>query len=409
MDCVACWNDLLSVLFKAKRSQKKKEKEQRIKEETDNKYEAYRLTPAEKRIETIEIETDKLAVIYYLYDYEDDIVIPDEINGKKIVSIDKSAFKGKKIKTLTLPKNLLRIEDEAFANATIKKVILPETLKKIGDKAFAGSYLNELIIPSSVEVIGEQAFFESGIKTFIASENLREIGKEAFKKSSLSSIDTTLYQGRFQEGTFSECSSLRKAIINVKSGFPKKLFYGSPLVDLHINFFEGEKKNKKTSNDAVVIKENCFSYTNLKEFKLPIPLEIEEAFVGCRYLERIELDHATLNHDAFGLCPMLKVAILNNCIYVHYLAFYSKSERTVLRKVDWRGPYGWGDREITKYDPIENLCFFTNNPSSVLKEYSKKSGYPIFPISHIEKVDILLKQPYQRKKITDYFGPEFID
>lgn len=95
-----------------------------------------------------------------------DLIIPEVIEGKKITSVAKNAFKDNQLTTVKLPKvktikrwvfsgnRLIKveipevetIENSAFAwNSTLTSITLPNTLKKIEDDAFAETWITEII------------------------------------------------------------------------------------------------------------------------------------------------------------------------------------------------------------------------------------------------------------------------
>ena len=90
----------------------------------------------------------------------DDIIIEDIYRGKPVVSIAKGAFKGARIKSVTVGKNVTFIGDNAFYNAvSLEKAVLPEGLTYLGNKAFLGCReLKEVNIPKSVTEINESTF-----------------------------------------------------------------------------------------------------------------------------------------------------------------------------------------------------------------------------------------------------------
>ncbi len=73
-----------------------------------------------------------------------DVVIPDMIDGVKVVSIGKDAFWG--------------AGTTWGIDATINSVVIPEGVKSIGEFAFAYENLKTITIPSSVTSIGRCAF-----------------------------------------------------------------------------------------------------------------------------------------------------------------------------------------------------------------------------------------------------------
>ncbi len=90
----------------------------------------------------------------------DDIIIEDIYRGKPVVSIAVGAFKGARIKSITVGKNVTSIGDNAFYNAvSLEKAVLPEGLTYLGAKAFLGCReLKEVNIPKGITVINESTF-----------------------------------------------------------------------------------------------------------------------------------------------------------------------------------------------------------------------------------------------------------
>ncbi len=112
------------------------------------------------------------------------LVIPDRIDGAKVVEVAPAAFSGDgNITAITLPDSIVVVGKQAFENCVnltsvklpstlrvipercfracqaLQKVTLPEALEEVGDSAFSGcTMLGELIVPASLHVIGDEAF-----------------------------------------------------------------------------------------------------------------------------------------------------------------------------------------------------------------------------------------------------------
>ena len=67
---------------------------------------------------------------------EEQVIIPDAINGKPVRAIGKRAFANKNITSVVLPYSLKRIGEEAFYQCKLKSLELPETIEKIEENAF---------------------------------------------------------------------------------------------------------------------------------------------------------------------------------------------------------------------------------------------------------------------------------
>ena len=182
------------------------------------------------------------------YNGENDcIVIPKKINGKKVKSIGKEAFKEKSLKSVDIPDGVI----------------------SIGEKAFYSSNLENINLPESIEFIGEYAF-----------------GKCAFSKIKLPSNITDIYNG-----TFYWCTNLKEVIL------PDKLKTIRTFAFNHCSL-----ENIVLPDSLEVIGAGAFSYTKLKSIKIPenvhtIGITWNEkictrfnAFVGCDKLVNVDVD-----------------------------------------------------------------------------------------------------------------------
>jgi len=135
----------------------------------------------------------------------DDLVIPEYIDGSRVVSLRDALFANMKFDDVVLPSSLTAM-DEAFMTTEItgklvlnapiispnafwmcimsSELILPECLVSIGESAFYGStFIGKLVIPKNVRVIGEGAFAKCcGLTSieFAPGSRIRKIGKFAF-------------------------------------------------------------------------------------------------------------------------------------------------------------------------------------------------------------------------------------
>ena len=146
------------------------------------------------------------------------VTIPAKIDGKKVVSIGRNAFKEEK---------------------NIKSVIIPTTVESIGMEAFAScESLTSIRIPGSVREIGYAAFYRcSSLKTATIKEGVKSINGSAFNlcdgltkvsiPDSVSYIGSDAFQGceklenvtvngKLDDGAFRSCHSLKS--VTVKDG-----------------------------------------------------------------------------------------------------------------------------------------------------------------------------------------------
>ena len=108
--------------------------------------------------------SDGCAVIGYKGD-DTDIIVPDEVNGIKVVAIGDNAFRANdKITSVSLGANVKNIGVAAFAGCdSLGEVSLGDSLEKIAVAAFFGcKQLKTAELPSSVKLIGLDAFGACG-------------------------------------------------------------------------------------------------------------------------------------------------------------------------------------------------------------------------------------------------------
>ena len=89
------------------------------------------------------------------------IVIPSEIDGKKVTSIGNSAFSNcSNLGSITIPDSVTNIGNSAFSNCTgLTTIILPASLERIGYNTFSSCInLKSITLPKSIKNIEEYAF-----------------------------------------------------------------------------------------------------------------------------------------------------------------------------------------------------------------------------------------------------------
>lgn len=109
-----------------------------------------------------------------------------EINGKTymVTEIASSAFTGSKITKVTIPASITKIGNAAFKNCKkLKTVTIGKNVTQIGNESFRGTSVAKITIPSKVTKIGKKAFYGcKKLKTVtIKSSRLKSVGNSAFK------------------------------------------------------------------------------------------------------------------------------------------------------------------------------------------------------------------------------------
>lgn len=69
---------------------------------------------------------------------EDQIVIPEKLEGCPVTSVAQGAFIRKKAKIVVLPKQIRTIESRAFLNCGLEELYIPDTIEEIADDSFSG-------------------------------------------------------------------------------------------------------------------------------------------------------------------------------------------------------------------------------------------------------------------------------
>ena len=169
---------------------------------------------------TYTILTDNTVKITKYKGTDESIVIPSEIDGKKVTVIGSSAFYGfKSLKNIEIPDGITSIENYAFCQCwSITSLSVPESVTSIGTGAFrfCGD-LKEIKLPSNLTVLSDSLFgadanleyitFGDAEKTdtVIIPETVQKIGNYVFMNcekikninlpANLKSIGKTCFQG----------------------------------------------------------------------------------------------------------------------------------------------------------------------------------------------------------------------
>ena len=87
------------------------------------------------------------------------VVIPDEIDGKKVVGFHDTFSHDKNIIAVRIGNNITEIDRDAFGNSVnLKYLVLGKSVKSIDGGNFSGTSLKELILNDGLEKIGEDDF-----------------------------------------------------------------------------------------------------------------------------------------------------------------------------------------------------------------------------------------------------------
>ena len=136
-----------------------------------------------------------------------DVVIPSEIDGKKVVAIGDLAFTDMGVTPTTISntkkvmasylysdnKASIHKLDQTPTGSGITSVVIPNTVKSIGADAFFGNKLTEVTIPSSVTNIGNYAFAGNQLTKIIFPSTPLTIGCYTFANNPITNDAIYMY------------------------------------------------------------------------------------------------------------------------------------------------------------------------------------------------------------------------
>lgn len=291
-------------------------------------------TSAEGIYDYVILEDDSAIITQYNGE-DEEIVVPDKIDGHKIVRIGNKAFSSnprddrekylrlKKLKKVTLPNSLISIGKSAFYNCSnLVEISVPDSVKYISDSAFSGcDSLSKLDLPKGLIYLGEYALFGTAIetlnlgnmldeisralcwdctalKTVSISDSITSIGDNAFDScENLKSLDIPKSVSYISPGAFYNCSALES--INIAEGNENYSSINGVLFNKEktelLLYPSGSKESTFNVPDGIERLESSIFYRNfnLKVINLPASVSrIEDnVFTGCFALTDINVDN----------------------------------------------------------------------------------------------------------------------
>lgn len=240
-------------------------------------------------------ENDELA---YLSNYKGtatDVVIPSEINGKKVAGIG-AVFENKPVRSVIVPDGVERIDANAFGNCTqLEMVSVPASVKRIESNAFRncvslthvfiddlaawcnirfsmyesnpmvhadnlyldGALVTDIVLPAGITEICDYAFAGvSSLKSVIIPDGVTIIGEDAFSDCvSLEKVSVPDSVKQIGRAAFSGCVSLaaitipdRTEIIDIFA------FNGCSALTIYCKgAIEGENWDQEWNSDRPVV------------------------------------------------------------------------------------------------------------------------------------------------------------
>lgn len=175
-----------------------------------------------------------------------EIVIPAEVDGKKITRIGNDAFQGcgkltsvtmpeagityigtsafsgcESLTEITIPQGITAIEEGAFSGcSSLTNLVIPEGVTQLKASAFSGCVgLTNIQLPESLKIIEKFVFSDcTGLTAIHFPAGLEEIGSSAFQEcSNLASLELPAGLKKLEGGVFEHCTSLQGEVTIPKS------------------------------------------------------------------------------------------------------------------------------------------------------------------------------------------------
>ncbi len=138
-------------------------------------------------VDTSHTSNKKTKIIEYTCTNQN-IVIPNSIDGTEITEIGSNAFAGKGLKQVTIPNTITIIGDNAFEENQLTSIKIPKSVTSLGSSAFIGNQLQSVEIQASIRNIGESAFAVNQLKTITIPFSVTHIGEFAFAENQLTNV-----------------------------------------------------------------------------------------------------------------------------------------------------------------------------------------------------------------------------
>ena len=302
------------------------------------------------------LDDGTIEIIYY-YGCDEVIIIPSEIDGRKVTGIKGFNLSNKEnIKSITIPDGVTSIGDSAFSDCrSLTDITIPDSVTSIGCEAFYNcssltnitipdgvtsieygtfydcSSLTNITIPDSVTSIKCEAFYNcSSLTNITIPDGVTSIESETFYNcQSLSNIDISNSLISIGMDAFAHCKNLKNikipdSVTTIELGaFNDTLWYNNQPDGLLyagkvLYLYKGEMpENTKITlkNDTSGIADNAFSYcTNLTNIKIPDSVTIigAWAFFSCTNLTAIEIPSSVIGIGGYALLGCENLTIYGN-------------------------------------------------------------------------------------------------
>lgn len=226
---------------------------------TSNASDIYTYTVINEEAKTAEITAVSAPV-------PEDIEIPSQLNGYKIISVGNSVFQNcTELKNITIPEGITSLGEMIFSGCSnLENVTLPDSITHIGSYAFEGcSKIAEIDLSDSLTTINNMTFFDcSGLRSITIPDNVTVIEDSAFLYcTNLNEINIPENITRIENKAFDET-----AYVNNSSNWIDNTLY----IDDCILKYNGTDSNYVVKDGIKLIADRAFSNcTTLIEIEIP--------------------------------------------------------------------------------------------------------------------------------------------
>ena len=267
---------------------------------------------------------DGTVEIMHYKGYDTNLVIPSEIDGKKVTSIG-DLYSNKDIISVEIPNSVKNIGDGAFEYfRSLKNIIIPDSVTSIGSCAFEGCRnLTNIEIPNGVKVIRIRAFRDCISLTNIEiPDSVEYIQNLAFNHcENLKDVkipDSVIDIG---SDAFSYCKSLKDVTIPSSVTYIEGNIFSSCSNLLSINV--SENNTCYSSLDGILFnkeKTEILAYPAGKSGAYVIPNTVKNinhgTFDDCNKITSIEIPNSVISIGdyAFSNCKNLTSVIIPSSV-----------------------------------------------------------------------------------------------
>lgn len=229
-----------------------------------------------------------------------DIVIPEEINGRAVSAIDKDTFAGnRKITSVTIPLSVVDIGEGSFNNC---------------------ENLETVTLSGGVQVLSNVFCSCPRIKSISFPYGVTEINNSFHHCASLSKVTFSRSVSKLGDGSFNECGAIREIEWSTGLSYLGNVFDGSSMLStIHIPkgivVINGAFDNcafvevLELPDSLLYLNSGFNGCTALRRVNFPEGLLfVGDAFRGCTNLSHVDLPvSAEIDENAFADCPNVKI------------------------------------------------------------------------------------------------------